>query len=59
MAVLGGTFIVNFMDFNEANLAGVFNAIGEAFFIVGKALVYAFVCVSTVSIFAVLKSILG
>jgi hypothetical protein len=36
VAVLGGTLIANFLNFNEANFAGVFNAIGEAFLVAGK-----------------------
>jgi len=36
VAVLGGTFIVNFMHFLEINFAGGFNAVGEAFLVGGK-----------------------
>ena len=33
VAILGGVFIVNFMNFVEINLAAGFNAVGEAFIV--------------------------
>lgn len=46
VAVLGGTFIANFLDFNEVNVAGIFNAVGEAFLIGGEQSTVAYQTVS-------------
>ena len=36
VAVLGGTLVVNFLNSLDITLAGVVNAVGEAFLVVGE-----------------------